>query len=658
MESITLTGVLGLANLILAASNLILAFSLFLYILAHNLWNSVARTFAALMGCVAIVYAGDVLIAKVASEQAAILWLKLQWLGIAFVPAVYLHFSDALLRLTGAPSRRRRIAVGVSYAAGAVFFLLALETGLLLRDEIVYAPQASQLTAGPFFWAFVIYFALASSWGFLNTLWARQRCLTAPSRRRMTYLAVTFAAPGMAVFPYLLLASSPVNLPLPAILTLSVVGNIGVATMTAVMAYSVAYQSSLTPDRVVKHSLVLYLLRGPLLGTFVIGIALIVPRVEIILGLPRETFLIFAIVGGIVFYQVLLKLAQPLVDRLTYEGDRVEVTWLQTVNERLLTSSELEQLLENILTALCDLLRTPNGSVIVMRDGQLHTEAFCGPRSAAQALLQACTVDTLAAIGDEASEAFKEVTVPPAQDGYWLIPLRTAREKATLGILAIAVPEEQPQLTEREHTIIARLINRAEFALEDRRLQQSIFALLQQLTPQLDSVRQWRREMRYPGQMILDPLENNPVLAADFSQMVRDALTHYWGGPRLSESPLLRLSVVQRALREYGGNSTKALRAVLESAIQELKPDGQRNMTAPEWTLYNILDLKYMRGHRAHDVANRLAISESDLYRKQRAAIEEVARALAAMEERPAGAATPADEGDDWAPEEQMGGSR
>jgi len=637
METITLTSVLGLANLILSAANLILVFSLFLYILAHNLWNSAARTFAALMGCVAVVYVGDVLLAKVTSVEAAIFWLKFQWLGIAFVPAVYLHFSDALLRLTGAPSKRRRLAVGLSYAASAIFFLLALASNLLLRDEVVYAPLASQLTAGPFFWVFALFFFLTSGWGFINTLWARQRCLTTLSRRRMTYLVATFAAPGMAVFPYLLLANAPANLSLDFILLLSALGNIGVATMTAIMAYSVAYQSTLSPDRVVKHSMILYLLRGPLLGTFVIGIALVVPRVEIILGLPRETFLIFSIVAGIVLYQVLLKLAQPLVDRLTYEGDHTEITWLQSVDERLLTSSEIEQMMKNILTAICDLLRTPNGSVIVMRNGQLHTEAYCGSKRVAGKLLQTSAIDVLSNIGDEVREAFQRNTLPPMENEYWLIPLRASQEGATLGILTIAVPQVMPDLTEREYAIISQLIRRAETTLEDRRLQQSIFALIRQLTPQLDSMRQWRREMRFPGPDTLVPLENSPVLAPNFPKMVRDALNHYWGGPSLSESPLLQLDVVQHGLREYG-NPSKALRTVLEHAIEELKPEGQQRLTSPEWTLYNILDLKYVRGHRVHDVANRLAISESDFYRKQRTAIEEVAKTLATMEQSTASA--------------------
>jgi DNA-directed RNA polymerase specialized sigma subunit len=55
-------------------------------------------------------------------------------------------------------------------------------------------------------------------------------------------------------------------------------------------------------------------------------------------------------------------------------------------------------------------------------------------------------------------------------------------------------------------------------------------------------------------------------------------------------------------------------------------------MTAAEWLLYNILELKFIQGMRVRDIAHRLAMSESDLYRKQRVAIEEVARSLAEME--------------------------
>jgi hypothetical protein len=48
--------------------------------------------------------------------------------------------------------------------------------------------------------------------------------------------------------------------------------------------------------------------------------------------------------------------------------------------------------------------------------------------------------------------------------------------------------------------------------------------------------------------------------------------------------------------------------------------------------LYNILEMKFLEGRKVRDVALRLAMSEADLYRKQRVAIEAVARAIAEME--------------------------
>jgi hypothetical protein len=126
--------------------------------------------------------------------------------------------------------------------------------------------------------------------------------------------------------------------------------------------------------------------------------------------------------------------------------------------------------------------------------------------------------------------------------------------------------------------------------------------------------------------------KNGDAKTPDFPRLVKDALSHYWGGPKLSDSPLLSLRTVQNALEETDGNPSRALRAVLAQAIAALKPDSQRSMMAAEWVLYNILELKFIEGQRARDVASQLAISESDLYRKQRVAIEEVARILEEME--------------------------
>jgi hypothetical protein len=112
---------------------------------------------------------------------------------------------------------------------------------------------------------------------------------------------------------------------------------------------------------------------------------------------------------------------------------------------------------------------------------------------------------------------------------------------------------------------------------------------------------------------------------------VKDALSHYWGGPKLTESPLLSLNIVKEAVQDYDGNPANALRAILKTAIETIKPEGERRFTA-EWILYNILELKFLEGRKVREVATRLSMSEADLYRKQRVAIEAVSKAIIGME--------------------------
>src|SRR5512139_1030466 len=112
---LTWSGILAFVNLILSSAFVITAFSLLGYVLTHNLRSSVAQAFSVLLACVLLVYACDIIIPRVESGQAVEAWLRVQWIGIAIVPAAYFHLSDTLLRSTRHFSRRRQIAVMVSY---------------------------------------------------------------------------------------------------------------------------------------------------------------------------------------------------------------------------------------------------------------------------------------------------------------------------------------------------------------------------------------------------------------------------------------------------------------------------------------------------------------------------------------------------------------
>ena len=636
MGGVTLTGVLSVGNLLLSATNVIVAFSLLAYILSHNLRSSVARAFCALLGFVTIVHAADVILINIQEPATRFLWLKFQWLGIAFIPAAYLQFSDAVLRTTNSFSRLRRLLVTTTYLFGSLLVLLTVFTDLLVRDG-VDTSWAVYFQAGPLFWIFAAYFFSVTAMGVLNTYRARQRTVTSTSRRRMTYLAVSFAAPALGVFPYMLLASLPNHFSPNVLLFMTLVGNVGIVLMTVVLAYSVAFYGALMPDRVVKRSLVNYLLRGPFVGVCLIALMLVVPRVENILGLPRDTVLVFAVVVGIVSLQVLISALTPLIDLLIYRRDSAEITWIRELDTRLLTTTDLAQLLENILSACCDVLGVTTGFVVTKRGGTPQVQAYVGSRTAASRFAREYDLESLVEVLVESQPDHEQGRLEEAfarQDAYWLLPLRTRSRDQIVGILGISPDRELLELSDQENEIALALIGQAELALEDWQLQRGIFTLLWDLTPEIESIQRWQSRPRYVGSPMLEPIEHSPVRAPGFPGAVKEALSHYWGGPGLTESPLLRMKIVQKYAEESGQVPTKALRSVLYKAIEALKPpESQRNLTTKEWILYNILEMKFIKGLRITQIAMRLSMSESDLYRKQRAAIEAVAKVLASMED-------------------------
>ena len=85
------------------------------------------------------------------------------------------------------------------------------------------------------------------------------------TRKRMTYLLVGIAAPGIGAFPYLIGAgrlNEAGNIG-TLVLFVALLVNTVVAVMLPVMSYSVAYFGVLTPDRVVRYRMLRFFIRGP-----------------------------------------------------------------------------------------------------------------------------------------------------------------------------------------------------------------------------------------------------------------------------------------------------------------------------------------------------------------------------------------------------------
>jgi hypothetical protein len=634
MNSSTLSASFALVNDVLQSAIVIFGAAVVLYNLGRSLRDRVTRAFCALITFVIIVYLTELLVSRtiVVSTEA---WLRLQWVGIAMVPAAQYHLSDALLSVTGAIPQRRRYLVPTAYLLGLIFLALVLFSNLIVA-ELVRLPLTPHLRAGALFPLFAAYFWLLAAAGIYNVWRARQRCITSTTRQRMTTTLFAFLAAPLGVFPYLIISSNP-NQSIPLWLwPMIILGNVIVGLMFALLTAHLAYFGAASPDRVVRVRLFKFMARVPLAGTIVLLVYVLVSRSSRFLGLPTETALGFALVATVMLVEWAIHAYKKPLERLFQLNDDPEVRRIQRLSERLLTTRDLRQFLESILAATCEALRTPTAFVAAITADGPRLESVVGPLTEPDTILhdadwrQLGQPDGNGASGDSL-EMIDDFII---WQNYWIKPLYSQQRDLVLGILGIRARAATPDLTPREMVVLERLIGQAEAALEDRILQQEVFAAVEGLLPQIMALQERRSAATFGGLPVLtapageDTLVDNP----DFNAMVRDALSHYWGGPKLTKSPLMRLEIVQQAVGEHGNSPAKALRSILDSAIELQKPEGERNMTTAEWILYNILELKFVQGQRVRDVARRLAMSESDLYRKQRVAIENVARAITTME--------------------------
>jgi len=471
------------------------------------------------------------------------------------------------------------------------------------------------------------------TWAWINLWRAYQRTRTSAGKRRMRYLLAGALAPALGSFPYLLFGSG-FALQYPLIFWLvALLSNIFVTILLVVMAYSVAFFGVAWPDRVIKRRLFKWLMRGPFTASTALAITTVAKRAGESLRLEYQAAIPILMVATILIMEHSITLIAPLWERWSLGGrDRTDIELLQTLEERLLTTGDLREFLESVLTAICDRLQVSNSFIVVL-----------GPKN----------FEMLITIGndnpfeeEENSEGLIQIVTQNGSRGekqsdqqlfiwgdYWIVPLNelTSENNQLLGFLGTYRDSNNLPDSEQVEALMV-LASRAAMALEDRYMQQQVFTSLESLTPQVDFIQRLRAASRYESSDVL----TSPYIALEHDNIpkwVKDALSHYWGGPKLADSPLLDLQIVQSASKHHGGNSTNALRSILRQAIERVRPDGDRRFTA-EWILYNILELKFLEGRKVREVAMRLSVSEADLYRKQRVAIEAVANAIIEMEKK------------------------
>ncbi len=129
---------------------------------------------------------------------------------------------------------------------------------------------------------------------------------------------------------------------------------------------------------------------------------------------------------------------------------------------------------------------------------------------------------------------------------------------------------------------------------------------------------------------------------SEFTDHVRDALTHLYDHVHLQTHPLNLLLTGQAELDEV--SRSQRLRRRLLEAVEQLNPAAGRPVSSEATFSYSALCYRYLDGLSPEEIANILGLSPRQVYRKLREAVEAVAsllwdqlqQELAAVEQAPA----------------------
>ena len=619
------TTVLLTVNETLTASNAIIAVSLLLFNLTRNLNNRVAKTSAVVLACVTVAYVADAFISLGPDSIAHQIAARLQWIGIAFIPAAMYHLSDSLLATTGLPSRgRRKRAIRILYLVGAGFLLTAAFGDALFQFVILDSQVSSQ--AGTAFAVYLAYFVVANGFAFYNVQRARRRCLTVNTERRMRYLQIAILTPALGIFPYSVLLNPGDEFSVFGLLVINT-ANVIIILMLFFLSYPLYFFGSDIPDRLVKKQLLDFLLRGPATGLIALAVVNFTAQATRILGLPGEALTPPAVVAAVLLWQWFVSLALPYLELffIYRDEDDAQITKLQSLSERVLTQGDLTQLIAATTASICDHLRIDTAFLVRTENGEREILCSIGSIEFTEEALAdddgfAATIKNLPSNGSAGGFV--------TWNEFVLIPLLSNRAAATESSAAVAAvlgllkPGEQlldemqsPDSAVRMH------LDRVETSLGDMTLQVEIYSLMEGLLPQFQMTRSRAGQLEYRQMRVSDSQFSALPDRNEVFEQVRAALRHYWGGSGITQSNLINLRIVQSRMKRDQDTAINALRKVLEDCISTLKPAGDRKLASPEWTLYNILQLRFLERRKVREVARRLSMSEADLYRKQRVAI-------------------------------------
>ncbi len=607
---------------VLTAGLAITTFSLFLYSLTFKIHDRLTNIFSLILFALILIFGADAFGSVITEKTALLNILKVHWTGLIFIPTLYFLLSDALLALTGKPSHGKRRIIGSVMIGISIFLCFLLYSNNLLGELIVDQSPAPFFMRTKTMDLYLMFFFSAVAFSLYNFFRAIRRTNSPTSKRRMVYLVVGAIGLFFGLFPYLIFESSIGVLNSLTFWFLSSILYLASWILLIIMTYAISFFGFSVPDREIKNRLFHWIFRGPLTASVTLGLTTLIRRTGNILGKDFVMLEILVMVACIVLLEHLYTLLFPKMEKILFRGkDLHELERIRSLEERLFTKNDFNQFAEIILAALCDRIRATSAVLYLKQNGGYEKPVEIGDASR--------IVEKVTKFNFDFNREWANKTIL-RWNGMVVIPIRNTREIENGVMISGFIGLDRMKRTDldpEQVRAVNLLLNRLYTAIADYQQQQKMLYSLELLEPQMDEIQNLLAAGRFANINMSINLEDTEQL----NKWVKDALAHLWGGPKLSGNSLMQLTVVQYRADESGETLTKALRALLQDAINSIRPEGERQYTN-DWLLYNILDFKFNENMKMRDIAKRLALSEADLYRKQRIAIDGVVKKIVEME--------------------------
>ena len=609
---------------VLTAGGAITAFSLLIYVITFQLRDIVTRSYTCLLACIVLILGTDAFFTTTSRLIDLIFLLRLQYIGLILLPSAYFYFSNALLTITGKPSEGKRTLFGVITLIISVVFLYFNFTGKLFLDIAIINSPVPSIERTRIFDLFSIYFVLVMATAWYNFIRALNRTASNRSKRRMLYLVIAAFGPALGSFPYLLYGSDIIR-SFPSIFWMvSIIAYFVISFSIVVMTYTVSFFGLPWPDRVIKSRLFKWLMRGPATAILTLGVTTLISRLSAQFDINLSSIQILGMIATIIVFEFSITIFAPYWERLLFSGvEKEELEKIRQLENRLLTKNDLQQFLELIVASFCDLLQVEKAAFFSLNPKDKSPLVRIGYASNKPNLEISGLINTIT------EKKSIPVYLSIQEDLIFPITQQVGDNQETVGFI-YSSPSRNDDLDGETLNRIKTLISRAATALYDRQQQEAILDSLDVFTPQLTAIQSLLASSRFNQTKIIN--SDGITESEKFEKYIKDALSHFFGGPQLSQNPLVQLKIVQLRITQKGEPAITALRTVLHDAIDRLKPNGERQYSN-EWLLFNILDLKFIQGWKVRDLCRKLAVSEADFYRKQRVAIKAVGDQISLMEQ-------------------------